>query len=749
LSATQEAKYKIAGSTVTIKNGLIVDDMVICRFESEFVMVPVAEVDFIDLLPTQVFSVATALIPLIENNDANRALMGANMQRQAVPLLVSHAPFVGTGIERIVAQDSESVAIALNDGVVEYVDAMKVMIRRSDESDLVVDIYNLSKFQKSNHNTCINQKPLVSVGDVVTKGDIISDGPSTDMGEISLGKNVLIAFVPWGGYNFEDAILISEKLVREDVYSSIHIEEFEVVVRDTRLGPEEVTRDIPNISEEAIRNLDETGVIQVGAEIKPGDVLVGKVAPKSEAPVTSEEKLLRAIFGEKAADVKDSSLYVPPGTTGKVTEVRIFCRRGVDKDERSLAIEKQQIDKCAKMMDQELSVIQNFLKNKLIALMSGQRASAGNRYVAGGCALEVDLLHNLSFEKLIRVELEDKAVMEKIEAIKVHYANYKINSEKRFNENISKIRDGDDLPQGVLKVVKVFVANKHKLQPGDKMACRHGNKGVVSKIVPEEDMPFLEDGRVVDVILNPLSIPSRMNIGQVLETHLGWAALNLGKQVGDMIDQYSKNGAELEPVKDFVRKIYANDEDSLARINALSDEEFALLCQGMKKGVYFATPVFDGAKAGDIQDMLELAGLSRTGQVRLIDGKTGEYFERNVTVGVKYLMKLHHLVDDKIHARSIGPYSLVTQQPLGGKSYFGGQRFGEMEVWALQAYGAAYILQEMLTVKSDDVQGRTKIYESIVLNKDQFSYGIPESFNVMVKELRALCLNLQFENKDE
>jgi DNA-directed RNA polymerase subunit beta len=749
LSATQEAKYKIAGSTIAIKDGKISDDLVICRFESEFIMVPALEVDFIDLVPTQVFSVATSLIPLIENDDANRALMGANMQRQAVPLTMTESPLVGTGIEKIVAQDSESVVIALNDGIVEYVDSLKIVVRKNATADIGVDIYNLSKFQRSNHNTCINQKPLVSVGDFVKKGEVISDGPSTDRGEIALGKNVLIAFVPWNGYNFEDAILISERVVREDVYTSVHIEEFEMVVRDTRLGPEEITRDIPNASEEAIRHLDETGVIYNGANIKPGDILVGKVTPKSETPVTSEEKLLRAIFGEKAADVKDSSLYVPPGISGTVIEVRIFSRRGIEKDQRAVSIERQQIDKFSKVRDQELRVIENFLRDKIIALLINEEAAGDNKYVTPGLKLDLKLLADFSIEKLWRVFVVNSEAMKKIMDLKGHYDDYKANLDKKFNYNIAKVQDGDDLAQGVLKVVKVFVATKHRLQPGDKMACRHGNKGVVSKIVPEEDMPFLEDGTVVDVILNPLSIPSRMNIGQVLETHLGWASINLGKQINNLVQEHANEKVSVSSIRDFINRIYENDHDSLDQISKLSDEDFISLCEGMKKGVYFATPVFDGAKALDIQNILELAGLSRTGQVRLIDGKTGEYFERNVTVGVKYLMKLHHLVDDKIHARSIGPYSLVTQQPLGGKSYFGGQRFGEMEVWALQAYGAAYILQEMLTVKSDDVAGRTKIYESIVLNKDQFQYGIPESFNVMVKELRALCLNLQFENKEE
>lgn len=746
LSATQESKYKIAGSTINMNNGKIVDEMVICRFESEFVMAPSSEVNFIDLVPTQVFSVATCLIPLIENDDANRALMGANMQRQAVPLLKSEAPFVGTGIENIVARDSESVILAANDGIVEYVDALKIVIRRAESDGIGVDIYNLSKFQKSNHNTCINQTPIVRVSDVVQKGDVISNGPNIDKGEIALGKNVLIAFVPWGGYNFEDAILISEKVVQKDIYTSVHIEEFELVIRDTRLGPEEVTRDVPNVSDETVRNLDETGIICIGAQIKPGDILVGKVTPKSETPVTSEEKLLRAIFGEKAADVKDSSLYVPPGTSGVVTEVRIFSRGGIEKDQRAMMIEREQIDALAKTKNQELFVIERFLSNKVNDLLLDQEIKSGSK---SGGKISQEFSDGLNLVQKLKLELVDSAISSELTNLAYHYEEYKNNLEKRFNESVAEIQNGDDLPQGVLKVVKIFVATKHKLQPGDKMSGRHGNKGVVSKIVPEEDMPFLEDGTVVDVILNPLGIPSRMNIGQVLETHLGWAAMNLGRQLARLIEEQKASRLEIDVMKDFLADVYKNDKESLKKINGLPDEEFLSFCQGMSKGMYFSTPVFDGAKAGDIEEMLNLAGLDSTGQVKLIDGKTGEYFDRKVTVGVQYIMKLHHLVDDKIHARSIGPYSLVTQQPLGGKSYFGGQRFGEMEVWALQAYGASYILQEMITVKSDDVAGRTKTYESIVLNKDQFQYGIPESFKVMVKELRALSLNLQFENKQE
>ncbi len=747
LSAIEEGKYKIAQADMQIQaDGRIKSELVNCRVESgNFVTVPLAQVDFIDVTPMQVVSVAASLIPFLENDDANRALMGSNMQRQAVPLIKTDAPLVGTGIEGVVAEDSGAAVVALNDGIVEQVDATRIVIRtleRKKNGAPEVDIYSLLKFRKSNHNTCINQKPLVNVGDQVKRGDVIADGPAIDNGEIALGRNVLVAFLSWSGYNFEDSILISERIVKDDVFTSVHIEEFEVVARDTRLGPEEITRDMPNVGEENLRNLDEVGIVHVGAEVKSGDILVGKVTPKSESPMTPEEKLLRAIFGEKASDVRDSSLYVPPGVSGTVVEVRVLSRRGVEKDERAITIEKQQIEKLAKDRDDEVAIIDHFVFMRLQSILEGQKVLSGPKTVKVGVTIDKVLLSSLSKGQYWQLIVEDNVVMSEIEQIKTQYDEKKDALNKRFTSKIEKVQSGDDLPQGALKVVKVFIATKHKLQPGDKMAGRHGNKGVISRIMPEEDMPFLEDGTVVDVVLNPLGLPSRMNVGQILETHLGWAAKNLGYKVGNMLNDYNKNELEIDTIRDFVYKIYG-DSDVTSMIKKLTKEEFVDFCNKIKEGVYFATPVFDGAKVENVKEMLELADQDPSGQVKLIDGRTGEYFDRDVTVGYKYILKLHHLVDDKIHARSIGPYSLVTQQPLGGKSHFGGQRFGEMECWALQAYGAAYTLQEMLTVKSDDVAGRIKIYETIVKGDTNFESGIPESFNVMIKEFRSLCLNVQ------
>ncbi len=747
LSAIEEGKYKIAQANAKIdKNGKLLEDLINCRVDGgNFIMVPPSKVDFIDVTPMQVVSVAASLIPFLENDDANRALMGSNMQRQAVPLIKSEAPLVGTGIEGIVAKDSGSSVIALNDGVIEEVDSTRIVIRVNNgqiEGSSGVDIYNLLKFQRSNHNTCINQKPLVKVGDFVRKGEVIADGPSTDNGEIALGKNVLVAFVPWSGYNFEDSILISERIVKDDVYTSVHIEGFEVIARDTRLGPEEITRDIPNVSDENLRHLDEVGIVYVGAEVKAGDILVGKVTPKSESPITPEEKLLRAIFGEKAADVRDSSLHVPPGVSGTVVEVRVFSRRGVDKDERAIAIEKQQVEKLAKDRDDELRIIEHFVLLQLKKLLIGQVIISGPKSTKHGQIITEDTFSALSKGQLWQFVVDDSNVMNEVERIKHHYDDKKDALNKLFTGKVAKLQSGDDLPQGALKVVKVFIATKHKLQPGDKMAGRHGNKGVISRILPEADMPFLEDGTIIDVVLNPLGLPSRMNVGQILETHLGWAAVNLGKNIGNMVSGMISGDIDIDEVKSFVSKVYSSHSKA---IDEMSKEEFVNFCTLSSEGVYFSTPVFDGAKVEDVKDMLELANVEKSGQTRLIDGRTGEYFDRNVTVGYKYILKLHHLVDDKIHARSIGPYSLVTQQPLGGKSHFGGQRFGEMECWALQAYGASYTLQEMLTVKSDDVAGRIKIYESIVCGDNNFESGIPESFNVMIKEFRSLCLNVQLE----
>ena len=752
LSAIEESKYKIAQANATRdKSGKLTDDLLNCRFNTDFTMVPPEEVDFIDVTPMQVVSVAASMIPFLENDDANRALMGSNMQRQAVPLLRSEAPVVGTGIESVVAEDSGAAIVAINDGVVDQVDSTRIVIRtlgKKKDGAPEVDIYNLMKFQRSNHNTCINQKPLVNIGDEVKKGDVIADGPSTENGEIALGRNVFVAFLPWSGYNFEDSILISERIAKQDLFTSVHIEEFEVIARDTRLGPEEITRDIPNISDESLKHLDEVGIVHVGAEVRPGDILVGKVTPKSESPMTPEEKLLRAIFGEKAGDVRDSSLHVPPGVQGTVVEVRVFSRRGVDKDERAIAIEQQQIEKLAKDRDDQLAIIERFVFLKLESLLNGQKIISGPKAVKEGEVIDKNLLAKLSKGQYWQLIVEDSEVMNEMEQIKRSYDNTRDDLNKTFNDKVEKLQSGDDLPQGALKVVKVFIAAKHKLQPGDKMAGRHGNKGVISRILPEEDMPFLEDGRVVDIVLNPLGLPSRMNIGQILETHLGWAGYNLGKQMEDKIRQYREENADIKEVKDFVMKIYEGNDKILAELDKMNKSDLIEFCDRLRGGVRFATPVFDGAKVEDVKNMLRLANQDTSGQVRLIDGRTGEYFDRNVTVGYKYLLKLHHLVDDKIHARSIGPYSLVTQQPLGGKSHFGGQRFGEMECWALQAYGAAYTLQEMLTVKSDDVTGRIKIYESIVRGDNNFESGIPESFNVMIKEFRSLCLNIQLEHDD-
>jgi DNA-directed RNA polymerase subunit beta len=752
LSAIEESKYKIAQANIAKdKSGKLLDDLINCRFNSDFVMASPDEVDFMDVTPMQVVSVAASLIPFLENDDANRALMGSNMQRQAVPLIRAEAPIVGTGIEKVVAEDSGAAIIALNDGIVDQVDATRIVVRtlgRKKDSAPEVDIYNLMKFQRSNHNTCITQKPLVRVGDAVKTGDVIADGPSTENGEIALGRNVLVAFIPWSGYNFEDSILISEKIAKKDVFTSVHIEEFEVIARDTRLGPEEITRDIPNVSDEALRHLDEVGIVHVGAEVRPGDILVGKVTPKSESPMTPEEKLLRAIFGEKAGDVRDSSLHVPPGVHGTVVEVRVFSRRGVDKDERAIAIEHQQIEKLAKDRDDQLGIIERFVYLKLENLLKNQVIISGPKGVKAGDKITDALLEKHSKGQYWQFVVENAEVMSEIEQMKRSFDETRDDLNKTFHAKVEKLQSGDDLPQGALKVVKVFIASKHKLQPGDKMAGRHGNKGVISRILPEEDMPFLEDGTVVDIVLNPLGLPSRMNIGQILETHLGWAGFNLGRQLEEMARQYNHENGDIQKAREFLAKIFENNEDTLQEIKSMDNKQLAEFCGKFANGVRFSTPVFDGAKVEDVKDMLALAGANSSGQTRLLDGRTGEYFDRDVTVGYKYLLKLHHLVDDKIHARSIGPYSLVTQQPLGGKSHFGGQRFGEMECWALQAYGAAYTLQEMLTVKSDDVTGRIKIYESIVRGDNNFESGIPESFNVMIKEFRSLCLNIQLDTED-
>jgi DNA-directed RNA polymerase subunit beta len=701
-------------------------------------------IDFIDVSPKQLVSVAAALVPFLENDDANRALMGSNMQRQAVPLLRAEAPLVGTGMEEVVARDSGAAIAARRKGVVDQVDATRIVIRATEEQDPTqsrVDIYNLLKFQRSNQSTCITQRPLVKVGDQVEQGDIVADGPSTDLGELALGRNALVAFMPWNGYNFEDSILISERIVRDDVFTSIHIEEFEVMARDTKLGPEEITRDIPNVGEESLKNLDEAGIVYIGADVKPGDILVGKITPKGESPMTPEEKLLRAIFGEKASDVRDTSLRLPPGVSGTVVEVRVFNRHGVDKDERALAIEREEIQRLGKDHDDELAILERTTYAHLEDLLMGKTADGGPKGMAPETKITPSVLESLQKGLWWQITLKNEKLMSEIEALKKLFDEGKDRLKKRFQNKVEKLQRGDELPPGVMKMVKVFVAVKRKLQPGDKMAGRHGNKGVISKIAPIEDMPFLEDGTHVDVVLNPLGVPSRMNVGQILETHLGWACAGLGKQIGEVLAQVQSSNRAKE-LRAKLKDIYGEDK-TIAKLN---DEEMLELCANLTHGIPIATPVFDGASEPDIVKMLDKAGLSRSGQVRLFDGRTGETFARQVTVGYIYMLKLHHLVDDKIHARSIGPYSLVTQQPLGGKAQFGGQRFGEMEVWALEAYGAAYTLQEMLTVKSDDVAGRTKVYEAIVRGDDTFEAGIPESFNVLVKEMRSLGLNVELVN---
>jgi DNA-directed RNA polymerase subunit beta len=745
LSAMEEAKFTIAQANATIDNrNRLVDELVSCRKGGNFVMTTPDQVHFIDVSPKQLVSVAAALVPFLENDDANRALMGSNMQRQAVPLLRPEAPLVGTGMEEVVARDSGAAITARRSGVVDQVDATRIVVRATEETDPTkpgIDIYRLRKFQRSNASTCINQRPLVKVGDVVKKGDVIGDGPSTQLGELALGKNALVAFMPWNGYNFEDSILISERIVRDDVFTSIHIEEFETMARDTKLGPEEITRDIPNVGEENLKNLDEAGIVYIGADVQAGDILVGKVTPKGETPMTPEEKLLRAIFGEKAADVRDTSLRVPPGVTGTIVEVRVFNRHGVDKDQRAMSIEKAEEERLAEDRDDELSILERNIFSRLAEILLNKTAASGPKGMAADTKISQSVLDTIPRHQWWQIGLRNEKAMAEIEGLRQQYDDSKQRLDKRFADKVEKLRRGDELAPGVMKMVRVFVAVKRKLQPGDKMAGRHGNKGVISRIVPIEDMPHLDDGTAVDVVLNPLGVPSRMNVGQILETHLGWACAGLGRQIGDMIDKVKRDG-KYEPLRRQLKHIYANDE----RLAQIEEGGLMELAENLRMGVPIATPVFDGAKEADIVDMLSQAGLSHSGQVTLFDGRTGESFTRPVTVGYIYMLKLNHLVDDKIHARSIGPYSLVTQQPLGGKAQFGGQRFGEMEVWALEAYGAAYTLQEILTVKSDDVAGRTKVYEAIVRGEDTFEAGIPESFNVLVKEMRSLSLNVELVN---
>ncbi|WP_428332885.1 DNA-directed RNA polymerase subunit beta [Novosphingobium sp.] len=760
LSAMEEQKHTVAqASAMLTTDGAFEDELVSARQNGEFVMAPRDTVTLMDVSPKQLVSVAASLIPFLENDDANRALMGSNMQRQAVPLVQADAPFVGTGMEETVARDSGAAISALRGGIVDQVDATRIVIRASGDIEAGqsgVDIYTLQKFQRSNQNTCINQRPLVKVGELVEKGGILADGPSTDLGELALGRNVLVAFMPWNGYNYEDSILISERIVKDDVFTSIHIEEFEVMARDTKLGPEDITRDIPNVGEEALRNLDEAGIVYIGAEVHPGDILVGKITPKGESPMTPEEKLLRAIFGEKASDVRDTSLRLPPGVSGTIVEVRVFNRHGIEVDDRTRAIQAEEIERLAKDREDERGILNRATFNRLRDMLLGQTAAAAPKGLKKGIEIDEQVLADVERHEWWKFAVADDGRQTQLEAVKAQYDATVKAIQDKFEDRRAKLEAGDELAPGVLKMVKVFVAVKRKLQPGDKMAGRHGNKGVISRILPVEDMPFLADGTHVDIVLNPLGVPSRMNVGQIFETHLGWAARGLGQQIGHALEDWRHANPDITtaPVPtvlvDKLKEIYGPKYH--AEIEDRNIPELVELAMNLKAGVPMGTPVFDGAREPDVSAMLEMAGLDTSGQVTLYDGRSGEAFDRKVTVGIIYMLKLHHLVDDKIHARSIGPYSLVTQQPLGGKAQFGGQRFGEMEVWALQAYGAAYTLQEMLTVKSDDVVGRTKVYEAIVKGDDTFEAGIPESFNVLVKEMRSLGLNVElssFEDDDD
>ncbi|MGE0179657.1 MAG: DNA-directed RNA polymerase subunit beta [Sphingomonas sp.] len=749
LSAMEEAKHTIAQANAELdKSGRFVEEIVSSRQAGDFLMAARDTITLMDVSPKQLVSVAASLIPFLENDDANRALMGSNMQRQAVPLVRAEAPFVGTGMEETVARDSGAAIAARRTGIVDQVDAARIVVRATDDVEAGqsgVDIYTLMKFQRSNQNTCINQRPLVKKGDLVRAGDVIADGPSTDLGELALGRNVLVAFMPWNGYNFEDSILISERIVKDDVFTSIHIEEFEVMARDTKLGPEDITRDIPNVGEEALRNLDEAGIVYIGAEVEPGDILCGKITPKGESPMTPEEKLLRAIFGEKASDVRDTSLRLPPGVSGTVVEVRVFNRHGIDIDDRTRAIQTEEKDRLRKDAEDERNILKRSSYARLREMLLGQTATAAPKGAKKGAKIDAEMMDSVEPHDWWKFAVKDDKRQADLEAVRSQYESAEGVIKAKLDDRMEKIERGDELPPGVLKMVKVFVAVKRKLQPGDKMAGRHGNKGVISRILPEEDMPFLEDGTAADIVLNPLGVPSRMNVGQIFETHLGWAARGLGRQVAELLEGIQeKNAADAKPLRTKLKDIYGQPYHK--ELDARDDGEVIELAQNLTNGVPMGTPVFDGAKESDVADMLEKAGLDVSGQVDLYDGRTGDKFDRKVTVGFIYMLKLHHLVDDKIHARSIGPYSLVTQQPLGGKAQFGGQRFGEMEVWALQAYGAAYTLQEMLTVKSDDVIGRTKVYEAIVKGDDTFEAGIPESFNVLVKEMRSLGLNVELNS---
>ena len=728
-----------------IKNNKFTEDLVSSRQNLNFILSKPENIDYIDVSPKQLVSVAASLIPFLENDDANRALMGSNMMRQAVPLLKPESPLVGTGIESDVALDSGVTIVAKRDGIVDKIDGKRIVIKATGETDYSksgVDIYNLQKFKRSNQNTCINQKPLVRVGDKVKIGDIIADGPSTKIGELALGKNVTVAFMPWQGYNFEDSILISERCVTDDVFTSVHIEEYEVMARDTKLGEEDITRDIPNVNEEALKNLDESGIVYIGAEVKPGDILVGKVTPKGDTASGPEEKLLRSIFGEKAIDVTDTSLKMPSGSGGTVIDVRVFNRHGIEKDERSITIERAEIDLVQQDRIVEEEILDRSIKQRALQILSGLKISKKIKNLSQGEEINQDNISNIPLNELFKIELDNQKNKEILEKLKDQFEKASLDIKERFEDKVLKIRQGDDLLPSVMKMVKVFVAIKRRLRPGDKMSGRHGNKGVVSKIVPVEDMPYRENGKPVDIVLNPLGVPSRMNVGQILETHLGWACSELGDKLKNLINENQKKMEINSKIKDFLKSIYG-EELMGSSIEKLTKNEFVDLCENLMNGVPISTPVFDGAKEKDVTEMLELANLPKSGQTQLWDGRTGEKFDRPVTVGTIYMLKLHHLVEDKIHARSTGPYSLVTQQPLGGKAQLGGQRFGEMEVWALEAYGASYTLQEILTVKSDDVAGRVKVYETIVKGEENFESGIPESFNVLVKEIKSLALNVE------
>jgi DNA-directed RNA polymerase subunit beta len=748
LSAIEEGEFVIAQANATVDaDGRLTDDLVSSRHQNEFTLSTPDRVDYVDVSPKQIVSVAAALIPFLEHDDANRALMGSNMQRQAVPTLRSEAPLVGTGMERAVAVDSGVTVVAKRGGIVDSVDASRIVVRVNDDetdaSESGVDIYNLTKYTRSNQNTCINQRPLVTAGNAISRGDVLADGPSTNLGELALGQNLLVAFMPWNGYNFEDSILISERVVKEDRFTTIHIEELSCVARDTKLGSEDITADIPNVGDAALAKLDESGIAFIGAEVNAGDILVGKVTPKGETQLTPEEKLLRAIFGEKASDVKDTSLRVPPGMDGTVIDVRVFTRDGVEKDARALSIEKSELESVRKDLDDTLRILEEDIYERIERMLTSKVAEGGPNKLKSGSKITKAYLDEVPREKWFEIRLKNDEANVQLETAAERLKAQRADFDRRYDEKKAKITAGDDLAPGVLKMVKVYLAVKRRIQPGDKMAGRHGNKGVISTIVPVEDMPYLADGTPVDIVLNPLGVPSRMNVGQVLETHLGWAAKGLGNKIGEML----KAQESTVKIRQFLDTIYNKTGGREEDTKSLSDAEILELAGNLVSGVPTATPVFDGATEDEIKTLLKLADLPESGQARLSDGRTGDEFDRDVTVGYMYMLKLNHLVDDKMHARSTGPYSLVTQQPLGGKAQFGGQRFGEMEVWALEAYGASYTLQEMLTVKSDDVQGRTKMYKNIVDGEHEMDAGMPESFNVLVKEIRSLGINIELETE--